>query len=488
MRGTSPRSKPPIAQGYGEPHRLNRSGNRSLREGDYDAAVASFRAAMALSPNRPEIQFNLGLALSSIGLHEDALAEFEQAASIAPEFVDASVRAASALERLNRLDEAGAALARARRYEPDHDLGCLVGARLAARSGDMNTARATLENLLERKLTETCARSAYFDLGRVCDRVGDYGAAFRAFTKGNALVAGTKQAARARAVPYVANIERHRAYFTVDRVDRWTETRPPEASSNVPVFLVGFPRSGTTLVEQVFGAHPNIMTTDEFPLVDNMILNLRQVLGRAVEYPDDLATLEVTEIARLRAFYRWAVKQRVGTWPEGTRLVDKFPLNLIHLGMVRRVFPEAKVIVALRDPRDVCLSCFEQDFSINPGMVHCLDLRDTANLYAKTMSLWQSYERTLKLDALSYRYEDLVDDVEGTARTLFRFIGEPWDKSVLSFHEHAAKKQIRTPSYEAVTKPVYRSATGRWRNYATNMAPVLATLAPFVDAFGYPPE
>ena len=172
----------------------------------------------------------------------------------------------------------------------------------------------------------------------------------------------------------------------------------------------------------------------------------------------------------------------------GRHLVDKLPLNLVHLGLVRRLFPDAKILLALRDPRDVVLSCFMQTFELNTAMVHFLDLCDAARLYRTVMALGTVYQQRLGLDLLSYRYEDLVAAPESTARQVFAHLGLPWDDCVMRYYERRAGRAVATPSYQDVTRPVYSRAVGRWRSYRGEMAAALDLLLPAVTAFGYAVE
>jgi len=198
-----------------------------------------------------------------------------------------------------------------------------------------------------------------------------------------------------------------------------------------------------------------------------------------------LNTLSEDELQSLRAAYRQAGTQQARDPVEGVRLIDKNPLNLVEMAFVRRVFPEARVIMLLRDPRDVCLSCFTQLFRLNSAMAWFTSLADTARHYAAVMDLWQHYQTVLGLNVLELRYEDFVKDLEGHARDMFAFLDEDWDADVLRYHEQSSRHYISTPSYEGVTAAPYSSSIGRWRNFSHQLQPVLPVLQPFVDLFDY---
>jgi hypothetical protein len=170
----------------------------------------------------------------------------------------------------------------------------------------------------------------------------------------------------------------------------------------------------------------------------------------------------------------------------GRLLIDKNPYLTDLIPVLIRVFPEIKLLVALRDPRDVCLSCFMQCFfPLGTTNFTYLSLEDTVGEYAELMSMWTTVAPLLKNSCLEVRYEDMVDDLEPVARRTLDFLGVAWDERVLRFDEHARQKLVRSPTYADVTKPVFKTAVGRWRHYQKYLEPHLARLEPFVKAFGY---
>ena len=185
------------------------------------------------------------------------------------------------------------------------------------------------------------------------------------------------------------------------------------------------------------------------------------------------------------ATWPWAADLLGGTLGPGRCLVDKLPLNILNLWLIQGLFPAARVIVALRDPRDVCISCFANLFRLEEGLAGFPSLEETARLYAATMALYQQARQTLPLAFHELRYETLLEDFPGEARRLFAFLELPWEEAVLDYGRTARSRSIVTPSYHQVTQPLYRHAEGRWRHYDAAMAPVLPLLAPFVAAFGY---
>ena len=323
---------------------------------------------------------------------------------------------------------------------------------------------------------------AWNELGAVLDELGVYDHAFVAFVNAGHEQSKTPPARAVDPDQRFREIDAFRAAVTPDLVGRWAEetfddTYPPLA------FLVGFPRSGTTMTEQILAAHPDVETTDETRLLFDV---QRQI---AEWYPQGaaagLAQLTRRQVDKLRARYWKDARALLGDMPRDKLVVDKLPLNLIYAGVINAVFPDARLLVALRDPRDVVLSCFSQSFRMNAAMVNFLHWERTAAFYEKVMGLWLHQRDVLTLPRVEVRYEDTVRDLRGQAERVLDVLDVKWDDAVLSFHEHAAERSITTPSFQAVTEPVHERAVGRWRNYAKHYPGIMPTLQPFVEAFGY---
>jgi hypothetical protein len=387
---------------------------------------------------------------------------------------------------MNSLDDAGEAAQEALAIDANHPLAIVVAARLERRSGNAAAARDRLQALEEQNGTLDAA--GYTVLGQAHDRLGEYDDAFNAFDQAKQ---STRDELGDESSPWRDNFLKHvrtfRAWYSAEKAAGWSS--PPASPDLIhPIFFVGFPRSGTTLFEHMLDSHPNLVTTGETQILGRLQLIMPSLLKHAGESPQILDDLDDAEIETLGRWYLDEVARHTGTKATDKRFVDKMPLNIVELGFVRRVFPSAPVIVALRDPRDVILSCFMQNFRVNQAMAHFLTIEGTARLYAAVMELWLHYRSDAGLNAIEYRYEDLVADTEGTARRIFDFLGEPWDESVLQYQSRASERFVSTPSYADVSAPIYDRSIGRWRNYARQLAPALPIVAPFVREFGYSEE
>ena len=442
-----------------------------VASGRLEGAADHYRQVVQRDPGHVRAWGNLGVVLRRLDRNDEARDALEQAVLRDASYARGWANLASAREAANDVAGGREAVQRALALAPDDPLARLTAARLDRRQGAFADASTALEALVTESLPLDLASKARVELGFVRDRLGDAAGAFAAFEAGQR---GLAQLPEARAVARAAYPR------LLARVEAGAEAlcaREVEADGEpAPVFVVGFPRSGTTLCEQIIAAHPAFATSDELPLLERALARVAGDAGQA--YPEGLAGASVEQIASWRAAYRASQP------PVGGRFVDKFPLNLVHLPAIRLLFPDAAVVLVLRDPRDVVLSNFMQDFVPNEAMIHSTSLAGAAALYDRVMGLWRAWAPRFP-DVHVLRYEDLVDDLEGEARRLLGFLGVPWDPLVLDYHRQAAGRRISTPSHQDVTKPIFRRSSGRWRRYEAQMAPVLPLLAPHVQALGY---
>lgn len=458
----------------------------TLRDlGRYAEAERSCRRALKLKPDYLEAYNNLGNALRDQGQAEAALEAYGQALTLNAGHAEVLANRADLLETTNHVEAAWTAAVDALELVPGHPLLNVVAAKCERRRGDVEAAVARLSTLADFRGAPSHEVRVHFELGRLYDRTGDADKAIAHLSRGNQTltrIGGTKSEADrgARLASIAVLTER----FTRDWVETWSPPAEDDEAES-PVFLVGFPRSGTTLLDQILDSHPRLQTVEEKPLLLSLVQALH-VSGRAE--PNALASLSASDIDALRRVYWAKAGECLGRTP-GTLLVDKFPLNILYLGLIYRVFPRAKVIVALRHPCDVVLSCFMQDFRMNDVMAHFTSLDGAAELYAAVMGLWRQYQAALPIDLHQIRYEDLVGDFDGEARRVLEFLGVGWDAGVRDFASHAAARGwIDTPSYADVTQPIFSRAIGRWQRYSAQMAPLFDQLRPYVEAFGYDPE
>jgi tetratricopeptide (TPR) repeat protein len=389
-------------------------------------------------------------------------------------------------ERRHQLDDARTVVEEALAREPNNEAAQLQRAVLDRRRGELARAETQLRSLARdvSRSWPTRAQAGY-ELAQLLDDAEQYDAAF------DALVA-SKRIIAPHAVPHREQnkITLERNQQLIDALDKsvyekWRERAGSDSPYRFAV-LTSHPRSGTTLVEQVLDSHAELISADEFDVFTQWIF-----LPIVRKFPYTATLLEILDNVpqavrqQARATY-WQQTAAIFDEPIADRmLLDKNPGMMILLPVINWAFPEMKMLIALRDPRDVVLSCFMQKVPLTPISSNWLSLADAASYYAVTMQTWLAVRGLTTSPWLEFRYEDVVADLEREARKILAFLELPWDDRVLKFYEHAREKLVRSPTYKDVTQPVYHKSVGRWQHYAKHFAPVLETLAPYVKEFGY---
>ncbi len=294
-----------------------------------------------------------------------------------------------------------------------------------------------------------------FALGDLHDDLGEYDAAFRHYQSAN----------RARPEPFdsaahQAQVEAIRATAGRSLLDR---PRPTADSAPIPIFIVGMPRSGTSLIEQILASHPEVHGGGELPYLGEQVDALCQ--ATASPYPQCLVRADAGQLEELGRKYRQQLRELAKARPFAT---DKLPHNFFYLGLIRAAIPNARIIHCLRDPLDTCLSIYFHNFNSNHP--YARDLASLGQYYQGYLSLMEHWRALPGIDMYDVRYEDLIHDQEPITRALLEYCGLDWDDACLEFHK--SKRIVNTPSYDQVRKPIYKRAAGRWQNYAQHLEPL----------------
>jgi len=458
----------------GDAQLMHNLGIACLDTGGRAAAYEAFRQAAQLDPHNPESWLNLAVLEEERGNPEAAEHAYREILKHAPDRAAAAGGLAALLEQQNALEEAAEWSDAALRLDPEDPVGNLTRAQLDFRTGDHLAAAKRLEALLQRPLTKRNRALAAGRLGSVFDRLNEPEQAWRKFLESKAALSET----------LAPKSEGVFSFSTARRMERYRDAllrAVLAAEGPMPVFLVGFPRSGTTLLDQLLSGHPEAAVLEEQ-------YTLQDVLQEHVfsdEGVERFLALDTNGLEKWRRCYWRRVEEFMPGRSDGAVFVDKLPLNCVLIPLLRRMFPGARFIFALRDPRDVVLSCFMQSFTLNEAMRHFLTLQETAVYYAAVMRLGTDSLDELPERTHRVRYEDVVQDTAAEARRLLEFLGLSWEPKVLDFQETARQRRINTPSYHQVAQPIYKSAQQRWRRYEQQLAPVMPVLEPFVKRFGY---
>ena len=453
---------------------------------DYTAAESCFERAIRVSPRKTE-------AIALVGTRCREFRNLEMAehyCKLAAEQKDATPEMLADLaelyERQRRMEDAAALIERALRLNGSCAAVLLARARLERQAGQLDTAEKLLRSFLVNAEPAVRVRAGY-ELGGILDRQGRYDEAMTIFLEAKALLQLQAERPLFELKVMRARIQHLTANATADVLQQWFnlsgQLPPPHHRL---ALLGGHPRSGTTLLEQVLDSHPDIVSAEETEIFKH---DAYVPLMRG--YPDDTALYSALAAATpdtlhtARKNYFRAIELSLGQPIAGRLLIDKNPTYTFLIPALIRLFPEMKFLIALRDPRDVVLSCFMQPLPLNQAGAACLTLAGTAEEYASLMGVWQTVKPRMANPCLEVRYEDMVEDLESVARKTLDFLGVPWEARVLNFYEHARKKIVLSPTYADVTQPVFKRARGRWRNYQKYLEPHLEKLEPFVKAFGY---
>lgn len=431
-----------------------------------------------IQPGLPQILCNIATIMQAEGRFDEAKACCRDALLRDANFIDAIALLAELHEKSHQEEDAKTYALRGLALAPDNIVLNLAMARIERRAGAVDDAIRRLERL--RGLApDALLADVLLLLGQMYDKRKDAARAFPCLSEGNRLKARMLPPDQDDQDHYLKRIESVRARFRADPPASWRPLN--DDLVDAPVFLIGFPRSGTTLLEQILDSHPQLQAIEEKPTVAAMEQEFRRITtGRARPYGD----LTREEIQQLRKAYFDTVQQHLRRLP-GHTLIDKMPLNTVQVALIQRIFPKAKFILAIRHPCDACFSCFMQNFALNEAMSTFFSLEKTAEAYAGVMSLWQEYLAALPIDYHRIRYEDLVADKAGETQRLLNFLGLEWNDNVLRHDEHARKRNITTPSYHQVTQPIYQDAKYRWKRYEAYLQPILPVLQPYIEYFGY---
>ena len=437
----------------------------------YAESIPHYQAALAQRPDDAPLRLAFADALSETHDAELAIPHYEAALAANPTECAPHVRFAHLYRRLGRFEDAYRHYLKAREIDPDN-VGALAGIAIHLKS------RLPLEDVDRiAKLADSPELSAeqqrhlHFALSACRDKTGDYDAAFHHMEKANGL---RRAELEAKSGPFdpgkvTANIDGIIAEFDEEYFRR---TASFGSMSELPVFVVGMPRSGTTLCEQILASHSKVFGADELPDIGRFVRELKAEGRNSEKDVEDLPFAKKITAEKIMGIAEQHLRRLRSLSPESLRIVDKMPGNYHHLGFIATLFPRAKIIHCRRDPLDICLSCYAQDFGSLPIWTN--DLRAAGHVFREYQRLMEHWRRVLPIEFLDSDYATVVTDLEGSARRLIAFCGLQWEEGCLEFHR--TERLVKTASLEQVRRPIYDSSVGRWRNYERHLGPLREAL------------
>jgi tetratricopeptide (TPR) repeat protein len=436
----------------------------------YEQALASFDKALTLRPDHALALNNRGNALAALGRDVEALDSYWRALKTMPNYADAYNNMGVLLKELGRLAEAEAALSKALEFDPK-----LTGAYINLadckrfRSGDSHLMH--MQALVHDQTQDVTDRvRLHFALGKAYADLGDHRRAFENVQRGNAEKRTTIIYDESAMMKL---FDRTAAVLTRDRV-RAKENRgiPLGDPSTLPIFVIGMPGSGTTLVEQILASHHDVHGAGELATFSEVAGSVYGPDGHLVGYPDFVAECHDDVFRAIGSYFVAALRKLA---PRARQVVDKMPSNFIFAGLIHLALPNARIIHVVRDPIDTCVSCYFRLFTGN--LDHTYDLAELGRFYRRYQKLMDHWRDVLPEGRmLEVRYEDVVGDLETASRRILAHCGLDWDPHCLRFHQTG--RRVRTASAIQVRQEIYRSSIGRWRDYQPYLGPLLQELLP----------
>ena len=443
------------------------------------AATQAWQKARELSAGNSNLLLQLGHQYRGAHQWTEARACYEEAAQADSKGIDPLISLAMLFEKNHQLKDARACVDKCLAINPSDEQARYFCALLDRREDKIQEAERGLRDLIASEPKHPYVRYACrYELAQILDKTDRFDEAMSALSEAKAMVRNLADIDEVSEA-FDAVMDRGRSVKDQpkDLFRSWVKPFLKKDCKPLPAlaFLGGHPRSGTTLMEQILGAHPAILALDEPHLFQTVLIPEFQKVR-----PLSSARLDI-----VRRLYRNAMEEECRCDASGKLLLEKNPSLTAALPTWLRVFPDLRVVIALRDPRDVVISCYFQNLPLNVANANFLSLERTARHYAALMDVWLAVRQWEGVQWIETRYEDTVADLENEGRRVTEFLGLPWNDAQRRFYEKSRKQLVHCPTYHDVTRPVYTRSVARWRAYEKHLAPVLAILEPYCRAFGY---
>ncbi len=447
---------------------------RVLKEQNFfEEAIECFEHVIALEPANPQGHFLLAGTLAPSARTEEAASAYRRALELAPDFPGALLGLGHVLKTLGRQDEAIAAYRRCIELRPDNGESYWSLANLKTYRLDDADIAAMEASLAKPELTDQSAVNFRFALGKACEDRGDYARAWEHYAAGNE---------RQRMLEHYDPVQTADVNAAIRRVftaELLAEKSGGGAEDPAPIFVVGLPRSGSTLIEQILASHSDVEGTAELPYLGRVAMSLNRNRADGINYPAAVRELGPEHLRALGEDYlRLAGLHRQEKTP---RFVDKMPNNFPSIGFLHLVLPNAKIIDARRHPLDSCLSCYRQLFA--KGQTFTYDLADIGDYFLEYQQMMDYWHEVLPGRVLTVQYEELVTDFDTQLRRLLDYCELPFEDACLRFFE--TERPVRTASSEQVRQPIYTGSIGYWRRYEEHLGELQKVLEPVLPRYAH---
>tara|TARA_Y100000590_G_C15719157_1_gene1012915 strand:- start:984 stop:2600 length:1617 start_codon:yes stop_codon:yes gene_type:complete len=448
---------------------------------EIDKAKTCFNKSIEINSNHVQAYLNLGNVYKNLGEIEKAEKLYLDAININPNYFDAYNNLIILYERLNKHEDLKKIIIQANDHFKSNPIVKLFYGQYLYKTEKFYEAIEHLEQIefREKLLNREMLRIEI--LAKSYDKIENIEKAYFYFQKINEIDLNNKSD-NIDKNKTLKIIEKRKVFFNNNKIKEWPIIKSKDQNEN-PIFLIGFPRSGTTLLDNILTSHPSIQTIEEKPIVGNFVKSLGEKINNNFE---NLKNINENNIELFRKIYFDNREKYISNKNNSKIYIDKMPLNIIHVAEIVRVFPNAKFVLSLRHPCDCVFSCFMQSFKLNDAMSNFLDLEDAANLYNEVMTLWKQYINIFSVKYHIIKYEDLVLDFEKSAQKILKFLELSWSDNLFDFNKTVKNKGlISTPSYDQVNKPIYSRSIGRWKKYEKKISKIIPILKPWIKEFNY---